>query len=154
MLARRPGRPAARRGATMVETAIILSVLFLILFGIVNGAVAVFRYQQCAHAAREGSRWAAVHNTEYAFDTGKPPCTAADVRNTAVLPQTIGMDPNAVQCDVVWNQSNKPYHVEIVNNADVYRQNMVSVTVSYTWNAGVVFGPLTVSSTSVSPVLY
>ena len=154
MLARRPGRPAARRGATMVETAVILSVLFLVLFGIVNGAVAVFRYQQCAHAAREGSRWAAVHNTEYATDTGNPPCTAATVRETAVLPQTVGMDPNNVGCAVTWNQSNRPYHVEIVNGADVYRQNTLSVTVSYTWNAGVVFGPLTVSSTSVSPVLY
>ncbi len=154
MLARRTGRPAARRGATMVETAVILAVLFLVLFGIVNGAVAVFRYQQCAHAAREGSRWAAVHNTEYAFDTGNPACTAATVRTTAVLPQTVGMDPNGVTCDVVWSPDNRPYHVVIVNNQDVYRQNTVSVTVSYTWNAGVVFGPLTVSSTSVSPVLY
>ena len=154
MLARRPGRPAARRGATMVEMAIILSVLFLILFGIVNGAVAVFRYQQCAHAAREGSRWAAVHNTEYATDTGNPPCTAATIRDNAVLPQAIGMDPTNVGCAVAWNSSNRPYHVEIVNNQDVFRQNTVSVTVSYTWNAGVVFGPLTVSSTSVSPVLY
>ena len=66
MLARRHGPPAARRGTTMVETAMILSVLFLILFGIVNGAIVVFRYQQCAHMAREGSRWAAVHNADSA----------------------------------------------------------------------------------------
>src|SRR3954467_2819518 len=105
----------------MVETAVILAVLFLILFGIVNGAVAVFRYQHCAHSAREGSRWAAVHNTEYAFDTGNPACTAAAGRTNAVLPQTVGMDPNAVGCDVVWTPDNRPYHVEIVNNQDVYR---------------------------------
>jgi Flp pilus assembly protein TadG len=154
VLVRRPGRPAARRGATLVETAVILSVLFLVLFGIVNGAIAVFRYQQCAHAAREGSRWAAVRNTEYAFDTGNPPCTAATIRQNAVLPQAIGMDPAGVGCNVTWNLNNEPYHTEIVNGQNVYRQNMVSVTVSYTWNAGVVFGPLTVSSTSVSPVLY
>jgi Flp pilus assembly protein TadG len=154
VLARRPRHPAVRRGATMVEMAIILSVLFLVLFGIVNGAIAVFRYQQCAHAAREGSRWAAVHNTEYATDTGNPPCTGATIRENAVLPQAVGMDPAGVGCVVVWTPNNQPYHTEIVNNQVVNRQNMLSVTVSYTWNAGVVFGPLTVSSTSVSPVLY
>ena len=138
----------------MVETALILSVLFLILFGTVNGAIAVFRYQQCAHAAREGARWAAVHNTEYAFDTGKPACTQSDVRTTAVLPQAIGMDPNGVGCTVTWDQSNKPTHTAVVNGQVVNRQNMITVTVSYTWDAGLVFGPMTVSSTSVSPVLY
>src|SRR5688500_4916934 len=115
----------------MVETAVILSVLFLVLFGIINGAIAVFRYQQCAHAAREGSRWAAVHNTEYATDTGNPACTAATVRTSAVLPQAIGMDPNAVGCDVVWTRDNRPFHTEIVNNQVVFRQNMIAVTVSY-----------------------
>jgi len=138
----------------MVETAVILSVLFLILFGIVNGAVAVFRYQQCAHMAREGSRWAAVHNTEYAADTGNPACTADTVRTNAVLPQAVGMDPAAVGCVVTWKPDNRPYHVELVGKDVVYKTNTLSVTVSYTWNAGVVFGPLTVSSTSVSPVLY
>jgi Flp pilus assembly protein TadG len=154
VLARRSGRPAVRRGVTLVENAIILGVLFLILFGTINGAIAVFRYQQCAHAAREGVRWASVHNAEYAADTGNSACTQDTVRTNAVLPQTIGMDPNSVGCTVTWNPNNQTHTTSIVNNQVVYRQNTVTCTVSYTWNAGAFFGPMTVSSTSVSPIHY
>jgi Flp pilus assembly protein TadG len=148
--ARRP----ARRGATLVETALVLAVLVLILFGIVNGAVAVFRYQQVAHAAREGARWAAVHNTDFARENFTTAATADDVYRNGVAPQLPGTDPRNVTCAVAWSPDNKTTHMEVVNGEVVYVTNTVSVTVTYQWDAGLVFGRVSVSSTSSTPILY
>jgi Flp pilus assembly protein TadG len=46
-------------GASMVEFAIILPILFLFLFGIIDFGRALFQYNNLTNAAREGARFAA-----------------------------------------------------------------------------------------------
>ena len=66
-----------RRGATLVEAAIVYSVLFQLLIGMIVGGLGVFRYQQVASLAREGARYASVRGTQYATNTGIPPTLPA-----------------------------------------------------------------------------
>jgi Flp pilus assembly protein TadG len=58
------GKPSKRcsRGATMVEFAITATVLFTVLFGIMEMSTAVYDYHLVCTAAREGVRYAIVHS--------------------------------------------------------------------------------------------
>jgi Flp pilus assembly protein TadG len=154
MLVRRnTRRPARRPGAALVELAIIYSALFLVLFGLILGAIAVFRYQQVAQLAREGSRWAAVHGAEWAREHSKPPTTPNDVYEKAIRPRAVSMEPSKMSYAVAWDTSQRPYHTEVRNDQVVPVNNNVIVTVSYQWD-GFIFGPVTLKSTSVSSMHY
>jgi Flp pilus assembly protein TadG len=59
MRLRQPG--TARRGATAVETAAVISVALLFLFGIIEYARMVYFFHVADNAAREGARYALVH---------------------------------------------------------------------------------------------
>jgi Flp pilus assembly protein TadG len=48
------------RGQTLVEFALASTLLFSVLFGILLGAIAVFRYNTVSDLAQEGARWASV----------------------------------------------------------------------------------------------
>jgi Flp pilus assembly protein TadG len=54
--------PSARRpGATAVETAVVISVALLFIFGVVEYARLVYFFHVADNAAREGARYAVVH---------------------------------------------------------------------------------------------
>lgn len=52
-------------GGTLVETAISLSLLFLLVFGILEGSLAVYSYHYLSHAARQGARYAMVRGASW-----------------------------------------------------------------------------------------
>src|SRR3954454_1474362 len=91
-----------RTGATAVETAVVLLVLFVLVFGILVGGVGVFRHQQVAGLAREGARWASVRGGQYYKETGQAPPTKQQIADAAVRPLAVGMDPAAVAVQVEW----------------------------------------------------
>ncbi|HJZ59074.1 MAG TPA: TadE/TadG family type IV pilus assembly protein [Gemmataceae bacterium] len=154
-----------RIGATLVETAVVLPVVFLIVLGIVQLGIGVFRYQQVAHAAREASRWASVHGEQYAKEQGATAATEQDIYDNVIAPQTRTMSPENVTYTVTWNRKadgnwdKRPTRVIQVTDPTtrqvraVAASNTVSVTVTYTWNTGL-FGTFPVSSTSVSTISY
>jgi Flp pilus assembly protein TadG len=53
----------SERGSVAVEFALLVPVLFLILFGIINFGVLMYNQAVITNAAREGARWAAIHTT-------------------------------------------------------------------------------------------
>ena len=55
------GRRAHRRGAAMVEAAIVLSVLLTLVFAMLDLGIAVFQRSSVAHVAREAARIASIH---------------------------------------------------------------------------------------------
>jgi hypothetical protein len=126
----------------------------LLLIGMVVAAMGVYRYQQVAALAREGSRYASVHGGMYAKETGNPAATPQDIYNNAIAPNMAGLDPNALSYNVTWNTSNYPYHTTTVNGQLVPVTNTVSVTVTYQWMPEAFFGGVTLSSTSVVPMSY
>jgi Flp pilus assembly protein TadG len=52
---------ASRRGATAVETAVVISIVLLFLFGVIEYARLVYFFHVADNAAREGARYAVVH---------------------------------------------------------------------------------------------
>jgi Flp pilus assembly protein TadG len=59
----RGGPRADRRGATIVEMAIVVSVFLTLVLGMLDLGIAVFRYHLLAQAARQGARQAIVHGS-------------------------------------------------------------------------------------------
>ncbi len=57
----RPPRRSTRRGAAAVETAVVISVALLFIFGILEYARLVYFFHVADNAAREGARYAVVH---------------------------------------------------------------------------------------------
>ena len=147
--------PHRRSGSTLVESAIVYSALFLVVFGLILGAIAVFHYHQCAHLAREGSRWASVHGADWAAKNNHAPTTQDDVYQNAIRPKAVGMDPAKMSCAVSWDSGQRPTvpYVDAATNTVKTTNNNVSVTVSYLWD-GFLFGPVTLQSTSVSTMHY
>lgn len=143
-----------RRGAALVEFAIVAPLTFLLVLGLIIGGLGVFRYQQMAHLAREASRWAAVHGAQYAADTGKPAATTSDVCQQVVAHYAAALDPSKLNCSVVWNTDNRLYHTRVTNNKVAAVANTVTVTVSYRWIPEAYLGGITLSSTSVSTMSY
>jgi Flp pilus assembly protein TadG len=136
-----PPRNRTRGGATTVEFALVSSLLFLLLIGLMVGALGVFRYQEVARLAREGARYAAVRGTSYARTTGKPAATAADVYQDAILPRAVILTPSKLSSGVTWSPDNQP-------------GSRVTVTVQYQWLPEAIFGAMTLSSTASIPVSY
>src|SRR5947209_18614120 len=66
----RRSRSKARAGVTVVECAVVYPITFLLLLGLVVGALGIVRYQEVAALARSGARYASTHGAQYRKDTG------------------------------------------------------------------------------------
>ena len=121
----------------MVESALTYTVLMMLVLGTIVMGLGVFRYQQVASLAREGSRWASVHGPTYVSEQGQPAIAASDVMTNAILPKIIVLDSTALTC----------------TNFSMSSGN-ATVTLTYKWTPEAFFAPVTMTSTSVTPILY
>jgi Flp pilus assembly protein TadG len=151
-MARRLGCP--RRSAfAATESVLVLPTLFFLIIATVVGGYGIFRYQQIAMLAREGSRYASVHGRQYQQETGNSAATAQDVYNNAILPLATSLDLSHLTYSVSWNTSNMPYTVS--TDYENPTGNTVTVTVNYKWFPEMYLaGPITLSSTSTVPMSY
>jgi Flp pilus assembly protein TadG len=134
-------RSQRRTGTTVVECAIIYPVFFLVVIGLIVGALGVFRYQQVASLAREAARYASVRGYKYSQVTGKPAATPQDVYDNVIKPKANTLDLSALTYEVTWNPDN-------------VQESKVSVTVNYRWVPEAFFGGIDMSSTSTTIVAY
>jgi Flp pilus assembly protein TadG len=142
-----------RRGATLIEFAIVCPVVLFFLLSIIVGGFGVFRYQQVAALAREGARWASLHGAQYAKEKNKPAATATDIATNIVQTGSVALNPEKLSCTVNWNSANWPS----TTTTDYERPlgNTVSVTVSYQWFPEMYLaGPITLTSSSTAQMLY
>ncbi len=156
-------QPVDRRGAIVIEGAIIYPVLFLLLFGLIVGAMGVVHYQQVACQARDASRYASVKGANWAKATSKTSPTAAEIKSNVVVPMAAGMDQSKLTVTVQWiNGVNGSAVNWDTSTKAVTTQtptgtvsNRVRVTVTYQWfpEWGVV-GPITLKSVSEMPMEY
>jgi Flp pilus assembly protein TadG len=157
-------RSSKRRGAVAVESAIVYSLLFLLLFGLIVGGVGVFRYQQVACQAREASRWACVRGADWQKETGNPAPTQEQIRQAAVLPLAAGMDPDQLTIKVEWinrftgkvyDWDEAPRWTVSTTTTGEAVTNTVRVTVSYAWSPSALLpGTLTLRSVSEVPMAF
>ena len=98
-----PGR-ARQRGTTLLESAVMISVLLLMMFGVVGFGTALYTYHFVSNTAREATRWASVRGyTCTGGLAGGCPANDADV-NAYVqnLSTGIGLDPTKVTTTTTW----------------------------------------------------
>lgn len=143
----------SERGTTMVETALVMGVLLLVLFGIMDFGRAMYTYHLVGNAARLGSRFAIVHGwgcqhfVSGGNDTWPCQAPATEIANY-VSQQSIAMGLGPIPTtDVTTNWS----FVEGCNGgsrtlpagATVYNQTgcQVAVTVAYTYSFVLPFMP-------------
>jgi Flp pilus assembly protein TadG len=162
MMLRRKNR--RRVGSILLESAVVYPVLFVLVLAIIMLGLGVFRYQQVAHAAREGARWASVHGASYASERGTTAATADDIYNNAIRPHLAGAPPAGTTYTVTWytdaagTPDKRPTRTVQYTDAAGAPQvgsvtNTVTVTVTYNWDT-ILFGTVPVSSTSVTPISY
>src|SRR5262249_34857250 len=131
-----------RRGATLVEVAVIQPVCFILLFGIFLGGILTFNYQEVAWLCREASRRASVRGNHYSQQTGKASPTEAEIFQNVVLPLVSAMDPNQLNMDVFlidgttgtateWDLSDKAVYTVLLDGSKVYNKVRVHVTYTY-----------------------
>ena len=153
-----------RVGSILLESALVYPFLFVLVLAIIMLGLGVFRYQQVAHAAREGARWASVHGEKYSKERSTTAATRDDIYTNAVRPHLAGAQPAWTTCVVDWykdaagNYDKRPTRSVTYTDSTGAKQvgsvtNTVSVTVTYNWNT-ILFGTIPVSSTSVTPISY
>ncbi len=147
-------RTQDRRGGTLLEFAVAAPLTLMLLLGLLVGGLGVFRFQQVAHLARDASRWASVHGTKYASDTGQPAATAATIYQQVIAPNAVGLNLSHLNYSVTWNTSNSPSYTTTVNGNSVVLANTVTVTITYQWIPEAFFTGATFSSTSVAVMNY
>ncbi len=152
-----------RCGTLAVEAAIVLPVLVLLVFGLIVGGTGVFRYQQVAFAAREGARYACVRGADYQRQTMQTPPTTQQILQQAIMPFATGMDPAAVTvvvqwidngANVAWAWDSATKEVRSIASSGQYVSNSVSVTVQYKYQPGLLWGSMTLQSTTVVPMSF
>ncbi|MDY3554904.1 TadE/TadG family type IV pilus assembly protein [Gemmata sp. JC717] len=150
-----------RHGVSAVETAIVLSVLLILLGGLIAGGTGAFRHQQVQCLACEGARWASTRAGDYQKDTAGPSPTAQQITDAAVLPKAVGIAPADLNVRVewvdrstgaVWDWDAAPKDVRSVTSSGEYVSNAVRVTVTYVWSPGVIWGQKVIGSVCELPL--
>lgn len=117
---KRRGRTTSEGGAAAVEMALVSILLFLLLFGIIEGGFIFNRWIQVTHAAREGVRQLSIGVTPATAETN---AEATDGSNTAKY----GAD--AIQCTAASapDPSNAAATVVQMNCATTYRMRLLGL---------------------------
>ena len=90
-----PSRGAARRrGATIVETALVIGLLFLVLFGIYEYGRLLMVQNLAEHAAREGAREAVV---QFTADRSQAELDASADRVCAAVRRAMGSQASQIE---------------------------------------------------------
>jgi Flp pilus assembly protein TadG len=167
---RHPPARSRRQGIATVEFGLVCSAVFALVLSLIVGGLGIFRFQEVAHLAREGARYAATHGGQYQQDgiatsTGVSAVSSSDTLRSYLLPRTLLLTSSNLTITASWSgagsvtPSNMPTYVNTDSNlsppAQISIQNYVTVTVSYKWMPEVyVVGPITLTSTSTMPMSY
>jgi Flp pilus assembly protein TadG len=146
------------RGATLVETAFVFSILLLpALLGIMAFGHALYAYHFVSHASKTAARWAAVNGYTCSNDgscTYTGGAAASDIRTYATNLLPPGMDSINVVATASWPlQTGGPNicfeAVGTQPSESNYQGCTVAVTVAYAYNFILPYLP--VSSTTTAP---
>jgi len=144
-----------RRGATLVEAALVLPLVLMFTLGLVVFGLGSYRYQQVAALAREGARYASVHGGQWAADVNNNTLTTpTDIYNHAIKPNAAGLDLSHLSNPPSVTYANSGQMPTYTANGNT-RTNIVTVTVTYTWTPEAYLGgTITLTSTSSMPISY
>jgi Flp pilus assembly protein TadG len=104
---RESGIADGETGSEMVEFALVLSILFMFLFGIMDLSRALYAYHFVANAAREGTRYAMVRGATCKSYPTACPASANDVQSY-LKKVPAGIDSSALTVTTTWTPDNEP----------------------------------------------
>ncbi len=117
-----PKQKHSRRGAALVEMAFVLPVFIVLVLGMLDLGIAVFRSHILAHAAPEGSRRAIVHGS-LSSETWGPTAFEGTADGDGhpliplIRPSLVGLDLSQVTVRIEWpegsNALQKPVRVTL-----------------------------------------
>jgi Flp pilus assembly protein TadG len=146
-----------RPGATMAESALIMTAFMMLLVGSFDLGMGVFRQYVLSEAARQGVRKAIIHGSLASTNLpgggpwgtatyGPTAANGADAKAQAIAPFLTGMDPSQVNVTYTWPDSSN------------LAEKRVQVTLSTTWTPilGFIFGSptYTISASSEMPIAH
>jgi Flp pilus assembly protein TadG len=140
-----------RRGVATLEFAFIAPVLFLLLYGLLAGSLAVFRYQQISSLARDCARWASTHGASWAqANNGGKLTTQSDVFTKVLEQRAFVFDTAKLKSSstVTWDDGSQ---APITSTS---MRNRVHVTLKYSLGAenfplvGALLSGITLTSTA------
>src|SRR6266478_703641 len=101
---RHPGQTGhfPQRGSVIVESALCLPTFLIVVFAVMDFSRAVSAYNILAGAAREGTRYAAVHGKYSGVEA-----SSSDVSNS-VKKWALGLNPQSVTTTTTWTPDKKP----------------------------------------------
>jgi Flp pilus assembly protein TadG len=161
-----------RRGASSIETAVVVPVGVFLIACLMAGSVGVTQYHQVAHLACEAARFASMHGGQYAQDnaTAIGLGTFPNVNNNYLTTQIIGnnavgLDLTKLTATISINTPNGTYDWDdtahnsnralTTTTAQGTTTNTVVVNLSYQWTPAVFpTGPMTFTATSVQAMMY
>jgi Flp pilus assembly protein TadG len=152
------GRWRGEAGQTLVETALSISVLLAVLFGVLETSMLVYTYHFISDAAREGTRYAMVRGSTFTTDCTAPGlanCIAQGGNNTGDIATYIkglgfpGISNSNITVNSTWLSSAGA----ACGAADTCKApgNIAKITVTYNFPFSVPFVPketFSMSSTS------
>jgi Flp pilus assembly protein TadG len=95
-------RRALQRGSVMVEVALVATLFFALVFGVISIAYLVYAYNSVGFMAQQGARWASVRG-----NTSGSPTTPAAVK-TYVLTQGTGLATTALNVTTTFTPDQNP----------------------------------------------
>jgi Flp pilus assembly protein TadG len=135
------------RGQSIVETVICMLILLTVLFGIIQGALAVYSYHFIAEAAREGARYAMVRGSACTGFTAACPASAAQIQSYITGLGFPGIDTRAGAMTVTVtcgpNGSNPSPPAGTCSSGNNDPGNLVLVAITYRFPLAVPFLPST-----------
>lgn len=96
-------RRRSARGQTLVETALVLPLFLMVVFGIMVLGIGLFYQQQVTNAAREAARYAAIHSA-----TSDCPTSSWLPFNPGMVPDGAVINPALQGCDPATNDYVSP----------------------------------------------
>ena len=117
-------RAQARRGSTLVESAVVAAVFLLLLAGIMELSRLGFAYNAVSFAAQRAARYAAVRGTGSGHAA-----SAADIQ-AAAMAYTAALDNTKVTVTTLWTPDNHPGSTVQVNVAYSFATVLVPLSAS------------------------
>jgi Flp pilus assembly protein TadG len=92
----------SERGATLVESAVVMTLLLTLLFGIIGFGHALYTYHFVCHVAREATRWASVRGSTCTVLAGGCPAAASDVQTFVANVSGMGLNAASITATTTW----------------------------------------------------
>jgi Flp pilus assembly protein TadG len=129
MPARRP-RKSGEHGATLLEFAIAMVLTFVLIFGMIDFARALYSFHFVSYAAREGARFASIRGAT-SCGTSVTPCSVSQGDIQAYVQQIAPAGITAAAVTVNGNPWANPNNLPICGSTQNYPGCAVLVQVSY-----------------------